>query len=129
MARAMTPQGQIEGYAARAEQAVNAAMEAVNNVASITEQTNANNVAAQEALENVEAALNELDTVGNLQDIADNEISKLAFAVNTVNSSNAITNNLNITYPDDEQTNVAVTKYYTTTGNNIDGTMTQKAIT
>ena len=129
MARAMTPQGQIESYAARAEQAVNAAMEAVNNIASITEQTNANNIAAQEALENVESALNELDTVGNLQDIADNEISKLAFAVNIVNSNNAITNNLKITYPDDEQTNVAVTKYYTTTGNNIDGTMTQKAIT
>ena len=129
MARAMTPQGQIEGYAARAEQAVNAAMEAVNNIASITEQTNANNTAAQEALENVESALNELDTVGNLQDIADNEISKLAFAVNTVNNNNAITNNLKITYPDDEQTNVTVTKYYTTTGNNIDGTMTQKAIT
>ena len=40
---ALTPQGEIESYAARAEKAVRDAAQAVADIESITEQTNANN--------------------------------------------------------------------------------------
>jgi len=59
LARALTPQGQISTFAARtikAEQdasaAVASAQAAIDNIESITERTNTNNAAAEEALGN-----------------------------------------------------------------------------
>ena len=129
LARAMTPQAQIDTYAARAEKAVRDATTAVNNITSITEQTNANNTAAETALNTVNTALESLES--DTLDLVDNEMKKLAVNLTTVNNQdNSISKNFVITYPDDSnQTLNNVVKYYSTTGNNTDGTMTQKAIT
>lgn len=127
---ALTPQGEIESYAARAEKAVRDAAQAVSNIETITEQTNANNQAAEEALEQVQNALEELNTVGNLQDIADTEIGKLALSLTDNNQNNFISKNLFIQYPNSSSQLVGIcTKYYNIIGQNTDGTMTQKAIT
>ena len=47
IAKALTPQGQIDTYAARAQEAVTKAQTAVNNIDLITEQTNINNELAE----------------------------------------------------------------------------------
>lgn len=114
---ALSPQGQIQTYAALAQQAVQQANNALNEINSITEQTNANNAAAQAALDDIQTA-------------AYTEIKKLALSLETVtNNDNSIGQNLIITYPDNTNAELNnVVKYYTTTGNAEDGTMTQRAI-
>ena len=110
LARAMTPQGQISTYAARAEKAVRDATQALNSITEI-----------QENLSNIE----------NLEEFTDAEIDKLVLNLINNTESNAISQNLVIKYPnnDTNQTIGTCVKYYTTTGQNTDGTMTQKAIT
>ena len=126
---ALTPQGEIESFAARAEKAVADAATAVNNIESITEQTNANNIAAQEALETVNDALEELATATT--DTINTEIKKLAINLTTINNQdNSIGQRLTINYPDNSTQIINnVAKYYTGIGNNTDGSMTQRAIT
>ena len=128
---ALTPQGEIESFAARAEKAVQDASQALSNIESITQQTNTNNLAAEQALQQVQNALQELDTVGNLQDIADVEIDKLVFSLTNNSGNNFIASNLSVQYPNDDTSQLIGTcvKYYTGVGQNNDGTMTQKAIT
>lgn len=115
---ALSPQGQIQTYAALAQQAVQQANAALNEIESITEQTNINNQAAQEALDDIQSAAN-------------TEIKKLALTLEAVtNNDNSIGQNLITTYPDNTSTTLNnIVKYYTTTGDNVDGTMTQQAIT
>ncbi len=117
LGQALSPQGQIQTYAALAQQAVQQANAALNNIESITQQTNANNQAAQEALDDIQSA-------------ADTEIKKLTLTLETLASKdNSIVQNLITTYPDNTTTTLNnVVKYYNTTGDNTDGTMTQKAI-
>jgi len=126
---ALTPQGEINTYAARAEKAVADANTALNNIESITEQTNTNNAAAQEALTNVNTALASLEDT--TIDLVHDEIKKLAINLTSVsNQDNSIGQRFTIRYPDDSTQIINnVVKYYTTTGNHTDGTMTQKAIT
>lgn len=70
IAKAMSPQGKIDTYAAKAEKAVQSAQTVVNNINSITEQTNTNNENAQAALENANAAVQEYsEIVENLEEI------------------------------------------------------------
>ena len=64
VARALTPQGQIEQYAAlsqkaiaKANKAISNANEVIDNIDTITEQTNTNNTNAAAALEDANAAL------------------------------------------------------------------------
>lgn len=64
LGRALSPKGQIDTYAARSQKAAQnasaaaaSAQAAVDNIDSITAQTNANNEAAAEALGQVESAL------------------------------------------------------------------------
>ena len=126
---ALTPQGEINTYAARAEKAVADANTALNNIESITEQTNTNNAAAQEALTNVNTALASLEDT--TIDLVHDEIKKLAINLTSVsNQDNSIGQRFTIKYPDNNTQIINnVVKYYTTTGNHTDGTMTQKAIT
>ena len=137
LAKALTPQGQVETYAAKAQKAAQdaAAAEAsaeavVSNIESITEQTNANNEAAAQALVDVQAALealNDVDTI-TINDV-DAEVKKMRVDTNVVNGNAANTLQVITTYPDNTLNTQNITKLYKNTGNNEDGTMTQKAIT
>lgn len=117
LGQALSPQGQIQTYAALAQQAVQQANAALNNIESITQQTNANNAAAAQALSDLTAAAN-------------TEIKKLVFDLDTTtNNDSSISQNLIVSYPDNSQIVLDdIVKYYDTTGDNTDGTMTQKAI-
>ena len=85
LAKALTPQGQIESYAATAQTAVTKANQAVNNINTITQQTNINNQLAAEAVENANAAIAALNAaIENMEDggsmdtaAVDAEIKKL----------------------------------------------------
>ena len=88
---ALTPQGEIESFAARAEKAVSDAATAVNNIESSTVQTNANNIAAQEALETVNDALEELASATT--DAINTEIKKLAINLTTINNQDSSIDN------------------------------------
>lgn len=61
VAKALTPQGRIETYAALAQKAVTDANTAVNNIETITEQTTQNNETAAATLEQVNAALADVE--------------------------------------------------------------------
>lgn len=141
VARALTPQGQIGSFAAQAQQAVAKANAAVSNLDSITEQTNANNEAATEAMAQATEALTKVDdalaaideAMKDIEipaDAIDGEIKKLAISMSSTSNSSVKATNLVVTYPDASvQTINNLIKYYASTGNNEDGTMTQKAIT
>ena len=157
LAKKLTPQEQVETYAKRAEAAVRdaqsaisdaqLAIDAVDDIRAETEQMNADSQQALEnanqaladtnsALESVQQALDNIDTTiletaqEQLVGIADDEIDKLALALTITNSSTAVDKALKITYPNGAERLVnSIVKYYKTTGNNEDGTMTQKAIT
>lgn len=119
LARALTPQGQIESYARTAQQAVSNANTAVSTA-------NEAITAAETAVETVGQYT---DALENLTQTIDNEIDKLLVEMETVSDNDATTNNLQITYPDDSISTINnVIKYYNSVGQNTDGTMTQKAI-
>ena len=124
VAKALTPQGQIESYAAQAQAAV-------SNINSITAQTNTNNTNAAKALADVNAALAALEAAG-VMDAAgvDAEVKKLVLSISNSNTNSVIGKGITTTYPDNTTRTLSnVVKYYKSTGNNEDGTMTQKAIT
>ena len=140
LARALTPQGQVDTYAARAQKAAQnasaaaaSAEAAVENIESITEQTNANNQAAADALETVQAALQALEEAGQRIDLddVDDEVNKITLNVSSTSNSNIYSQNITATMPDGTTTKTAtgIGKLYKTTGTNEDGSMTQKAIT
>ena len=93
LARALTPQGQIESYAAQSQAAVTKANAAVSQIETITEQTNANNTkaaetlaAAEQAMENasatearIESALEDIQGATTQQ--IDDEMDKLAISL------------------------------------------------
>lgn len=123
LAKAITPQ-QLASYMSQARQASSTAATAAANIAAITDQTNTNNAAAEAALEAANAALD--NTIG----AADDEIDKIALSVANTTSNNAVTTTLTATYPSGNTEVVNnIAKYYTITGNNADGAMTQLAIT
>ena len=102
VAKALSPQGQIETYAALAQKAVADAKAAVDDIESITEQTNANNEAAEQALQD---ATNALDTLtNNADEVIGDEIKKLSFSSSLTSSGNAKSKNLIVTYPDNTET-------------------------
>ena len=139
LARALTPQGQTELYvskanaaAAKAEKAEQDAAAAIATVEAAADtiaaaQDAANDLlaTAQDALETAQQAqINTLDT----EDV-DAEVKKLTVNTNTVTGSGANTLQVITTYPDNTLNTQNITKLYKSTGNNEDGTMTQKAIT
>jgi len=141
LARAMTPQGKTEAYVAKANAAAakaeQARQDADTAIASVTaaadtitqKQAEAETLlaTAQEALETVqEAQANTITT----EDI-DDEISKLAFELTQTSSNTYNGRGYKVLYPDNATTFTMpeVVKLYKSTGNNEDGSMTQKAIT
>lgn len=157
LAKAMSPQGQINTYAARAQRAVTNANTAVNqataameHIDELTEATEANNTVSaaardkvDQALTDVNAALADLETAINsidntimdniesdVHNIAQDEIDSLLAELISDSATNAITKSMRFTYPSGVTSTVNnIVKYYKVTGNNQDGTMTQKAIT
>lgn len=142
LARALTPQGQIESYAAQSQTAIAKANDAVANLESITEQTQQNSAKAEEALAAVNIALENITSAENrieealesLQvsttDQVDDEIKKLAIDLVTNSNDNYYGLGLQTSYPNDfTRTIQDAVKMYKSTGDNEDGTMTQKAIT
>lgn len=135
LARAMTPQGKIETYAAAAQKAVadaNNAKDSYDELAANVEETasnaNAALATASEVLEDVTDALAHIDAtvIGDLDD----EVDKLAFQLQNVSAQTYSQNNIGISYPSGKTETLAnVIRYYTQSGQNTDGTMTQKAIT
>lgn len=137
LAKALTPQGQVETYAKLSQQAVQRANEAINNISTITEETNTNNTTSQETLANANEALTKATTAqetyesitADFSDAIDDELLNLLLEMSSVDSSDAITKNLTLTYPDGTTSPINnITKYYKNIGNNTDGTMTQQAI-
>ena len=139
LARAMTPQGKTEAYVAKAEKAAQKAAQAEQDAAAaialvesaaetISEAQEAAGTlleTAQEALETAqEAQINVPDT----EDI-DAEVKKLDVSVEVTDSSSSKLIQVITTYPDNTLNTENVTRLYKSTGNNEDGTMTQKAIT
>ena len=139
LAKAMTPQGQTDIYvskankaaakAAKAEQDAAAAIAVVESAAATIAETQeaAGTLleTAQDALETAQAAqINIPDT----EDI-DAEVKKLDVSVEVTDSSNSKLIQVITTYPDNTLNTENVTRLYKSTGNNEDGTMTQKAIT
>lgn len=143
LARALTPQGQIDTYAARAGKAVSdanaavtAAESAVSNIESITEQTNTNNEAAAQALQDANDAISAAQTaISNIENLdltttVETEINKLSIDTEIEMESDYITKHLILNYDDSDLDKINnFLKMYIYTGNHIDGTMTQKAIT
>jgi len=135
LAKSMTPQGQIDTYAAKAQKAVNDAKQAVDNIETITEQTNTNNENAQAALENAQAA------AATFEDMDSTIDAKIQTAISSIETSeisdvDVIDSNTSSTKikkvrvrKKGTQQAYDVMKNYTSTGNNEDGSMTQKAIT
>ena len=134
LAQALSPSGQIAAAAARATKAVSDAANAVSNIESITEQTKTNNTNAAKALKDAQdaitAANTAIETIGtSLTESIDDEIDKLTLTKTVDSTSNVIKNSISISYPSTETASVAdIVKYYTATGQNTDGAMTQKAI-
>ena len=135
LARALTPQGQIESYAAQSQQAVTRANQALANIESITEQTNANNEAAQQALQDSQTTLTQVNEAleslqeSNTEQIQD-EIDKLAYSLTKRADASSIITDMVVSNPSGLATTVQqIDKMYKQPGANEDGTMTQKAIT
>lgn len=128
LARAMTPQGKTEAYVTKANKAARDAAKAKEDAetAAATLTSAAEDLAAaQELLETLQQMeINTLDT----EDV-DAEVKKLTVNANIVDSAGAKTIQMITTYPDNTLNTQNLTKLYKATGQNEDGTMTQKAIT
>lgn len=147
LAKSLTPQGQIDTYAARARQAIsnsntvlNNARSAVENINTITEQTQTNNTLALETLERAEEALNkaqessvDAETIASISEVANEakNTANNAIADITIENDNTPTTKgkkIKVRKKNIENS-YNIMKNYTTTGANEDGSMTQKAIT
>lgn len=137
LAKALTPQGQVETYAAKARKAaqdasaaVSNAQTAIQNINSITAQTEANSAAAADTLERVETALANLESAASgvsIQEV-DTEIKKVKLQKNSSTGANVASTGVSLVYPDNSKIDINdLTKLYSTSGENTDGAMTQKA--
>ena len=134
LARALTPQGQVDTYAAKAQRAAQnaeAANTSAQNSALALENAAQTKADAEAALEDVQAALTALEQVDSLVDLntVDNEIKKMT-VVSAPTSDDTVNNvRIKVQYPDDTGHTDTLLRIYKSTGTNEDGTMTQKAIT
>ena len=125
LARAMTPEMTILQAEASALSAQEAAAKAVSDAEKAVKD-------AGDALEVAEGITSDLSgAMNDLEGIADTEIKKLSISKkDPSNNGTYIGVGLRTTYPDNSNADTNdVVKYYTATGQNTDGTMTQKAIT
>lgn len=134
IAKGSTPQGQIETYAAMAQRAVakansavSAAGQAVDNIESITQQTNTNNENAAQAIANAEAAIQALSGASG---IVLTEMKNVAYNTYWQNHAGYIGVAVQKTYSDNTKSNyITVGKLFEETGTSRQGSLTQKAIT
>lgn len=135
LAKALTPQGQVETYAAKARKAAQdaaAAEASAEAAAQSLEDAAEAKEAAEAALADVQEALEALDIEANLDlDAVDTEVNKMTFSATGVATQNNYTQTLTATMPDGTTTKnvTGLAKLYKATGSNEDGGMTQKAIT
>ena len=135
LARALTPQGQVETYAAKAQKAAQdaaAAQASATAAAATLEDAAEAKEAAEAALADVQEALEALDIEANLDlDDVDTEVNKMTFSATGVSTQSNYTQTLTATMPDGTTTKdvTGLAKLYKSTGSNEDGGMTQKAIT
>ena len=133
LAKALTPQGQVETYAAKARKAAQdaaAAVESANTAASILEDAVQAKSDAENALATVQEALEALEGADSIDvEDVDAEVKKLTINTAVIDGQNAKTIQVISTYPDNTLNTQNVTKLYKNTGSNEDGAMTQKAIT
>ena len=131
LARALSPQGQIESYANLAQAAVARANTAVSNIETITEQTQENNTLAEETIQSLSEAIEALNAADPMTaSEVNSEIKKVSITKSANSGTAANTVDLTMTYPDNTTSTISdVVKMYKSTGTNEDGTMTQKAIT
>lgn len=144
LARATTPQGRVETFAKKAQtaatqaaQAQASAQAAIDSVQAAADDITATKTEAQETLATAQSALNDVNTAleeldSHSVDIeaVDAEISKLDLSKSNTNTAESVNTHLIVDYPDATSTTITdVNKMYKSTGNNEDGTMTQKAIT
>lgn len=130
LAKSLTPQGQIDTYAAKAQKAVTDARQAVSNIETITQQTNTNNQNAQTALSNAQTAAEEYETIIENIDNKIASIGKTQVEITSSTTNDYVAKNITLTYSDDTTATINnAEKNYKSTGNNEDGSMTQKAIT
>lgn len=136
LARALTPQGQVETYAAKAQKAAqdaSAAAASATNAAQALEDAAQTKADAEAALNDVQAALEALDGASANIDAAlvDTEIKKLTLSRSQVtNNSNEYYENLHVHYPDGSEAVIPNTvSLKKSTGTSEVSGMTQKAIT
>lgn len=143
IAKKLSTQGQVETLAAQAREAVANANAVVENIETITQQTQENNALAAESAEIAQTALEKaneasdkadevienIDLIVNVEAV-DNEIKKLAIELYNSNSNNYNGYGIATTYPDNTITRDLnpLIKFYTSIGENTDGSMTQAAI-
>ena len=120
VSRALTPQVQIEAAAAQATKAVSDANAAVAAAESAEDKADA-------LYDDLGAALTTLSS--DINTAIDNKLALLDFAKNVTETEETVTVDLSITLTNAIAETVSdVVKYYQSVGDNIDGTMTQRAI-
>jgi len=142
MAKSLTPQGQIDTYAAKAQKAVTNANkvlstteEAMENIDSITEQTNTNNQTALDTLDRANEALEKAEQASQIIDESitqsiDTEIDKMDISAPETTATDYKQTDIEMSYPSGKKARLRnINKIYNKMGQNTDGSMTQKAIT
>ena len=130
VARALTPQGEIEQYAALAQQAVVNANNATTTANAAATTADAAAATAAEAATSLDDMIDQVEAaLEDIQEATDTEIKKLVLSLTSNNISNGTGYNLVTTYPDNTTAIINnLYRLYNTTGNNTDGAMTQAAI-
>lgn len=136
MARALTPQVQIETAAAMAREAVADATEAVDKAEAAVEAAEGiTNIILIQPNEPENSNITKLwidsDSAATIQVPEMSDIHGLTLNVVTTSNSEVIQKEVRLNYVDEHAPSITqgLVKYYTSSGNNTDGTMTQKAIT
>ena len=142
LAKSLTPQGQIDTYASKAQKAVSNANkvlssteEAMENIDSITEQTNTNNQTALDTLDRANEALERAEQISQAIDesvieVLDTEIDKIGISAPETAETDYVQTDIEMSYPSGKKARLRnINKIYNKMGKNTDGTMTQKAIT
>ena len=140
MARALTPQAQAESAAAAAKKAAadaaiaieraETAVETAEQTASVVAVQNQQPTDTGDTLLWIKNAGGTVVPIPTKEEMSD-ELDKITLGVKEATDTNVITHDVKINYPSGKsaQATSNLIKYYTVSGQNEDGTMTQKAIT
>ena len=133
LAKALTPQAQVETYAAIAQEAAANATSAINEVeaaaGTISSLTDAAEYAYLEAQDLLAMASSTIDALTSATESLTNLNETLTFQSQLDEDTAKHIAKILITYPDNTERSVDTAYYYKTTGNSTNGSMTQKAIT